>query len=138
MQLGEGKFWPTYDAFVRECALLLHSKNLGDRLVVQSFDTRALEYMEERYPEFILSYLVDAKEPDFDKFMAKLRITTEWLSPHHSIVTEELVKKCHEKGMKIVPWTVDAPEDIKRMIDLKVEAIISNYPDRVIMQTRGY
>lgn len=135
---GEGKFWPTYDAFVRECALLLHSKNLGDRLVVQSFDTRALEYMEERYPEFILSYLVDAKEPDFDKFMAKLKITPEWLSPHHSIVTEELVKKCHEKGMKIVPWTVDAPEDIKRMIDLKVEAIISNYPDRVIMQTRGY
>ena len=118
--------------------LLLHSKDLGDRLVVQSFDVRALEYMKERYPEFILSYLVDAKEPDFDTFMKKLKITPEWLSPHHSITTEEMVKKCHEKGMKIVPWTVDAPEDIKRMIDLKVDAIISNYPDRVIRQTRGY
>lgn len=135
---GEGKWWPTYDAFVRECALLLHSKHLDDRLVVQSFDVRALEYMRERYPEFILSYLVDAKEPDFDTFMKKLDFTPQWLSPHHSITDEALVKKCREKGMKIVPWTVDTPKDIKRMIDLDVDAIITNYPDRVLEQTRGY
>ena len=135
---GEGKLWPTYDSFVRSCALLLHSKHLGDRLVVQSFDVRALEYMHERYPEFILSYLVNAKEPDFDKFMSKLKFTPEWLSPHHEITNEALVQKCREKGMKIVPWTVDNPDDIKRILDLKVDAIISNYPDRVLMQTRGY
>ena len=40
--------------------------------------------------------------------------------------------------MKIVPWTVDNEEDIRRMIDLKVEAIISNYPDRLLKLTRGY
>ena len=135
---GESIWWPKYEDFVRECCLLLHSKHLGDRLVVQSFDVRALKYMNERYPEFILSYLVDAKEPDFDKYMAKLDFTPQWLSPHFSITDEALVQKCHEKGMKIVPWTVDNPEDIKRMIDLKVDAIISNYPDRVIMQTRGF
>ena len=67
-----------------------------------------------------------------------LNFTPQWLSPHHTITDETLVKKCHEMGMKIVPWTVDKPEDIKRMIDLKVDAIISNYPDRVLMQTRGY
>jgi hypothetical protein len=33
---------------------------------------------------------------------------------------------------------VDKPEDIARILDLKVEAIISNYPDRVLQQTRGY
>jgi glycerophosphoryl diester phosphodiesterase len=70
--------------------------------------------------------------------MAKLKFTPAWLSPDHAIVDEELVRKCHEKGIKIVPWTVDDPEEIKRMIDLKVDAIISNYPDRVLMQTRGY
>ena len=70
--------------------------------------------------------------------MGMLEFTPQWLSPHHSITDEELVKKCHEKGMKIVPWTVDAPEDIKRILDLKVDAIISNYPDRVLKQTRGY
>ena len=136
--VGEGQNWPTYDSFVRSCALLLHSKDLGDRLVVQSFDVRALEYMEERYPEFILSYLVDAKAPDFETYMGYLEFTPQWLSPHHSITDEALVQKCREKGMKIVPWTVDNPEDIRRIIDLGVEAIISNYPDRVLEQTRGF
>ena len=135
---GEGQNWPTYDRFVTECCKFLHSKQLDDRLVVQSFDVRALNYMHEKYPEFILSYLVDAKAPDFDTYMGMLEFTPQWLSPHHSITDEDLVKKCHEKGMKIVPWTVDAPEDIKRILDLKVDAIISNYPDRVLEQTRGY
>jgi pyruvate formate lyase activating enzyme len=52
--------------------------------------------------------------------------------------TAELLRKCRENGMKIVPWTVDKPEDITRILDLKVDAIISNYPDRVLQQTRGY
>ena len=82
--------------------------------------------------------MIEEDGEDFDTFMKKLKFTPEWLSPHYSITTEELVKKCREKGIKIVPWTVDTPEDIKRMIDLKVDAIISNYPDRVLQQTRGY
>ena len=94
--------------------------------------------MHEKYPEFILSYLVDAKAPDFETYMGYLEFTPQWLSPHHSITDETLVQKCREKGMKIVPWTVDNPEDIRRIIDLGVEAIISNYPDRVLEQTRGF
>ncbi len=135
---GEGKNWPTYDEFVTLCCNFLHSKYLGDRLVVQCFDTRALNYMHEKYPEFILSYLVDAKAPAFEEYMAKLKFTPQWLSPHYSITDEALVQKCREKGIKLVPWTVDDPEDIKRILDLGVEAIISNYPDRVLMQTRGF
>ena len=135
---GEGKNWPTYDRFVSECCKFLHSKHLGDRLVVQSFDVRALNYMNEKYPEFILSYLVDAKAGEFEAFMEKLEFTPQWLSPHFSITDETLVQKCREKGMKIVPWTVDKPEDIRRILDLKVDAIISNYPDRVLQQTRGF
>ncbi len=135
---GEGLNWPTYDAFATVCCKFLHSKYLGDRLVVQSFDARALNYIHEKYPEFILSYLIDDDDaPEFDKFMAKLKFTPQWLSPHHSITDEALVQKCREKGMRIVPWTVDEPEDIRRILDLKVDGIISNYPDRVLLQTRG-
>ncbi|MBR5299469.1 MAG: calcineurin-like phosphoesterase C-terminal domain-containing protein [Bacteroidales bacterium] len=135
---GEGQNWPTYDRFVTECCKFLHSKQLDDRLVVQSFDVRALNYLHEKYPEMNVSYLVDEDAPDFDTYMGYLKFTPQWLSPHHSITDEALVQKCREKGIKIVPWTVDEPEDIKRILDLGVDAIISNYPDRVLMQTRGY
>lgn len=138
MGKGEGASWMVYHDFVDVCVKLLLSKHLDERLVVQSFDTRALNFMNEKYPELHLSYLVDKKEPDFDKFMEKLKFTPEWLSPHFSITDETLVKKCHDQGIRVVPWTVDEQADIKRILDLKVDAIISNYPDRVLLQTRGY
>ena len=135
---NEGVNWPEYKEFADACIQFLMSKNLGDRLVVQCFDVRALNYMHEKYPSMIYSYLVDAKAKDFDTYMSLINFTPTWLSPHYTIVDEALVKRCKEMGIKMVPWTVDNPEDIKRMIDLKVEAIISNYPDRVLMQTRGF
>ena len=135
---GEGTNWANYDALADACCKLFLSLNLGDRLVVQCFDHRALNYMNEKYPEFKYSYLISAKNPGFEAYMAKLNFVPTWLSPHHSITDAELVQKCREAGMKIVPWTADEPEDIKRLIDLKVDAIITNYPDRLLQQTRGY
>ncbi len=133
---GEGKNWPTYDAFATMCCRFLHSMQLGDRLLVQSFDTRVLNYIHEKYPEMAISYLVDDDAADFDTYMAKLKFTPQWLSAHHSLVDEALVQKCREKGMKLACWTVDKPEDIARMIKAGVDSIISNYPDRVLEQTR--
>lgn len=135
---GEGADWPEYKEFVDACVPLLESKHLGDRLVVQSFDVRALEYMHEKYPELILSYLTTKKQADFDEFMSLLTFTPDVLSPEYSVVTEEMVRKCHEKGMKIVPWTCDDEQVMKEMIALGCDAVITNYPDRLLKITRGY
>ena len=136
---GQSINWANYDKLADAIMRLLVKFHLDDRLVVQCFDARTLNYIQPKYPEINFSYLISNKtDLDFDGYMALLKFTPKWLSTHQSLVNEELIAKCREKGMKIVPWTVDKPEDIKRMIDLKVDAIISNYPDRVLMQTRGY
>lgn len=133
---GEGTDWADYRYLSDACVEVLLSKQLGDRLVVQCFDHRALNYMHSKYPDLNYSYLVGAEGTDVEACLALLDFTPKWLSPHYSITDENLVRLCREKGMRIVPWTVDEAEDIKRMIELDVDAIISNYPDRVLDQTR--
>ena len=133
---GEGTDWPEYHAFVDLCIPVI--EGLGDRLVVQCFDVRALEYMHEKYPDLFLSYLTDDDEPDIFKILSNLSFKPDWWSPHHSVITPENVGYCHSLGIRVVPWTIDDPAEITRMIDCGVDAIISNYPDRVLMQTRGY
>ena len=134
----EGVNWPEYHEFVDKCVELLLSKNLGDRLVIQCFDVRALNYMHEKYPQLKLSYLTGKKDTDWDTYMGKLNFTPDWLSPEHSTVDAKMVENCRKAGIRLVPWTVDDESEIQRMIDLNVEAIISNYPDRVLKLTRGY
>lgn len=129
---GEGKNWPGYKEFSDKCMELLLSKHLGDRLVVQSFDTRSLEYVHEKYPEVNLSYLTEKDEKEIADILANLSFTPRWWSPHFSVVTPANVAYCHALGIRVVPWTVDRPEDILRMKACGVDAIISNYPDRLV------
>ena len=73
-----------------------------------------------------------------DEWLDVLKQYNLGLDIRHTAITRDVVEAVHGAGQEVNCWTVDKPEDIKRMIDLKVDAIISNYPDRVLMQTRGY
>jgi glycerophosphoryl diester phosphodiesterase len=52
-------------------------------------------------------------------------------SPYYGDVTRETVQEAQQLGLKVVVWTVNEPRDIERMIDLGVDGIISDYPDRL-------
>jgi glycerophosphoryl diester phosphodiesterase len=53
------------------------------------------------------------------------------LAIHFRLLTPEILRKAHEKGLTVAVWTVDEVGDLKKMIDLGVERIITNYPDRL-------
>jgi glycerophosphoryl diester phosphodiesterase len=135
---NDNVYSPEYKEFCDLAMEVLLSKNLGDRLVVQSFDPRALNYLNKKYPDIKLSYNVEAKDNDFETNMAKLDFIPAYYSPHFSLVDENLIEKCNKFAMKIVVWTVDKTEDIEKMLNLKVNAIISNYPNIVLKKTRKY
>ena len=135
--VGEGLLWPDYQTFCDVCIPLLLSKNLGDRLIVQCFDTRSLEYIHQKWPEVILSFLTEPEEgTDVEAILSKLSFQPQWWSPESSEVTPENVAWCHAHGIGVVPWTVDDPEEMQRLVDCGVEAIISNYPDVLIKVVR--
>ena len=134
---GEGTLWPDYKEFCDKCMELLLSKHLGDRLVVQTFDVRALEYIHAKYPQVELSYLTE-DETEIAAILSQISFTPRWWSPNHEVITRENVAYCHALGIKVVPWTVDKEDDIARMVSCGVDAIISNYPDRLIKLVRKY
>ena len=134
---GEGTLWPEYHVFCDTCVPLLLSKNLGKRLIVQCFDTRALNYMHGKWPELTLSYLTeDYDGGDIEALLQNLDFVPQWWSPESSVVTPENVAWCHAHGIGVVPWTVDDPAEMRRLVACGVEAIISNYPDVLIQTVR--
>ena len=134
----EGVNWPEYHEFTDLCMEVLESLDLGDRLMIQSFDERALNYIHEKYPGHTLAYLVEDYEKDFDEYMSLLDFTPEWLSAYHENVDADLVAKARARGMKVNTWTVDDPDEMRRLIGAGVDAIISNYPDRLLQVVKEY
>ena len=55
-------------------------------------------------------------------------------------VTAAMVAHAHEYGIKVVPWTIDDPATMRKLIDDGVDGIITDYPDRLrdVMAEYGF
>ena len=40
-----------------------------------------------------------------------------------------MIKKCHNKNIKVIPWTVNTKEEIEKYKQMGVDGIITDYPD---------
>jgi glycerophosphoryl diester phosphodiesterase len=45
-------------------------------------------------------------------------------------ITPERVAEAHALGLKVIPWTVNEPADMARLTDMKIDGLITDYPDR--------
>ena len=112
----------------------LFLKDVGDtldgRLSIQSFDINILEELNKRKGDFKTVFLVENTE-GFKANLEKLTFIPDIYSPYYLFVTKEMVETLHEKGMKIIPWTVNEEEAMQKLIDLGVDGIITDYPDKI-------
>ena len=100
-----------------------------DRVIIQSFDFRVLRYWHERYPGTRLAVLV-ANVKSWRKNIEELGFEPDIYSPYFQMLDSAEVKALHTAGIKVVPWTVNEASDMKKMVEMEVDGLITDYPDR--------
>ncbi len=129
-QKNEGLYHPPYKEFTDLALQTILPFGIGERMVIQCFDTRVLRYMHNQYPQVQTSYLVNDKEKaSLAQQLERIGYTPEYYSPAYKIVTPQLIKECHARNMKIIPWTVDDIATIKKLADMGADGVITDYPD---------
>lgn len=123
-------FHPAPEQFVDQLMKIIYDKKVEDRVIIQSFDFRTLRYLHRKYPDIKTAALIE----DFDERgirdqLKSLGFIPSIYSPELKLVTAELVRHCHEQGIKIIPWTVNDKATIDRLRDLGVDGIITDFPD---------
>jgi glycerophosphoryl diester phosphodiesterase len=60
-------------------------------------------------------------------------------SPFFNNLTSDAVRQAQALGLKVIPWTVNMPSDMQRLMDWGVDGLITDYPDqlREVMRARG-
>jgi glycerophosphoryl diester phosphodiesterase len=66
-----------------------------------------------------------------DPLQQALKVSADELALQHKLITPALIDDAHKSGLSVAAWTVDEPADLQRMIQLGVDCIITNYPDRL-------
>ena len=137
--------------FARRLISAVRSAGMDERTAIQSFDWRTLAIIQKEAPGIPTVYL--SAQQDFMNNIAGSSRSSPWTaglhvsqfggsiprlvkaaggavwSPYHRELTRENLREAHGLGIKVVPWTVNGPADMKRLIEWGVDGIISDRPD---------
>ena len=105
----------------------VNSKKIGNRFYIQSFDVRPLQIVHQQHPAITIGFLTTGT--NLDSNLKSLGFIPHIYSPEFSVVNKELANACHSKKMKLVPWTVNDKEEMKKLIADGVDGIITDYPN---------
>lgn len=126
-----GIYQPQPEEFVALVMQVIQNKGIEVKMNLQSFDPVILNVLRKKYPEIEVAYLVSGE--GIQKNLALLDFTPEIYSPHYALVkNQQIVESIKTLDMRLIPWTVNEKEAIKEMIRLKVDGIITDYPERVL------
>jgi glycerophosphoryl diester phosphodiesterase len=141
------------EPFAQALIAEIRKAGMQSRATIQSFDWRTLQIVQKLAPEIPTVYLtaqqrfldnVAADKPEGSPWVAGFQFKqhgsvpkmikaaggTIW-SPYFVDVDAAKVKEAHDLGLKVVVWTVNDVPNIRKMLDLKVDGIISDRPDIV-------
>lgn len=145
---------PDPEAFVRSVLKVANDEGFSQRMTIQSFDWRTLLATQRIAPRIPTVYLtaqqkwldtVQRGKPGPSPWMAGLDIDDfdgnlpraihfaggrVW-SPYHREITPESLAKAHDLGLSVIVWTVNDPSRMEVLIEMGVDGIITDYPDRL-------
>ena len=126
---GDSEFHPDVSTFSDLVYNLVNQYIPLERLVIQSFDFRVLQYWHEKYPKIRLAALVQNMK-GVEANLADLGFTPSIYSPEYRLLTNEAVKLLHTKNIKVIPWTVNEISSILALKGMGVDGVITDYPNR--------
>ena len=109
-----------------------------DRTLFSSFDDRVLAAVRRRSAEARIGLLLSPVDPQRAIARAQ-QLGAEAINPHVLLADTALVEAAHGEGMAVYVYTVDALDTMLRLIDLGVDGLFTNRPDRMreLLRSRG-
>lgn len=121
------------DGIEEEIAGMVRARGMVEQVIISSFNPVALGRMRAVAPEIACALLYSQDLPVYlSRAWARHWIRIQALHPHYTMVDETYVAWARSKGYRVNVWTVNDPRAMRRMIDLGVDAIITDDPARLV------
>jgi glycerophosphoryl diester phosphodiesterase len=103
---------------------------LLERVSVQSFDVTILKAMRKRDPDICICLLVENNE-SVNTNIQNLGFNPDVYSPDYNLVNDVMAREIKEKGLRLIPWTVNDTSDMSKMLAFKVDGIITHFRQKI-------
>ena len=129
-----------YPGIEKKVVDMVRRYNAYEWVIIHSFDDNVLRTIHRLDPKITLHKLFVFKTNlfplmyDVKIHLALLKdyLFTKEISVYYKFVNPALVSRAHKLGFKVNAWTVDDPEVAKRLVNMGVDGIITNYPNEIM------
>jgi glycerophosphoryl diester phosphodiesterase len=119
---------PAPKEFAELVAGFIYDNKISEKVILRSFDLAPLQYLYKKYPLLPLALIVEnglsAKQN-----LHRLGFVPYMYSPEYVLLNKEEMTFLKHKKLVVVPWTVNTEEEIRTLLHLEVDGIITDYPD---------
>ena len=109
---------------------LLESISGWPDCVVASFDHSLIASLRDRQAAFALGITFHGYLLDVGEYAVNAGAT--WCFPQYLFVDEAMVTSLHDRGVKVVPWTVNRKQDWQRLHELGCDGVITDVPHEAV------
>ena len=125
---GENTAYETNKIIIK---YLSESNLTSSKFIISSFRWDELKKFRNVNKDVPIAILVDSLYKIDNAIKLAKEINAVALNPNNKFITQELVKKIQSNNIKVYPYTINTPKNIKRMKSIGVDAIITDYPERI-------
>lgn len=128
-----------YPQFEEKVIEIVREVGKESQVVLKTFNMKRLERFEEIAPDIKRLYCTFFAGhwftlDDFIHFRGVFdRGSFQYLQVHKYFLSQNLIDKAHEKGIRVVVWDVHDKKTMKKFADMNVDFIESNRPDLVLL-----
>lgn len=128
IELKNGVVW--YKDMEQKVLDLIRARHLEKKIIFSSFNHESIRLCGKLAPDIERGFLYDCWLLDGGSYAKEHGV--QYMHPCFISLTEENVAEVHEKGIGLNVWTVNEEADMRRMLELGVNAIITNFPNRLV------
>ena len=120
------------DAVTFAKTVIAEVRRLGieDRTCIQSFSADVLNAVHQQAPNMTTAWLTDSDGPVTAE-LAKINFKPSIYSPQWEGIDANDVHDLQQQNIRVIPWTVNEAEDLFAVMQMGVDGIITDYPDRL-------
>jgi glycerophosphoryl diester phosphodiesterase len=113
---------------VERTVRIVEQKNFISHCIITSFDFNSIDKIRELNKDIKVGYIFSKMPDNIDVFTAHVDL----LSVNYKLIDNDFISKAHANKKEVHVYTVNEPEEMKRLINLGVDSIITDRPDILV------
>ena len=119
------------ESIIDNAIKILQEEEILDETIFHTAEDKLIEEFSEKYEDLYLGYVFIGKLGTFSA-QKMSRMPVDFVSAEQSLINKNMIREIHKSDKAVFAWTINDDYKAERLLELGVDAIITDYPVEMV------